>query len=205
LGLAGIHLLSVIVAVFVGTGLINREIEKRTVLVLIAKPVSRTAFIVGKHLGLTAVLAVLIAALGIIFMAVLTAHGVAFPVGSVGLALVFMVLEAALLVAVAIVFGVFTSSLLATLLTFAVYLMGHLSQDIVAFGKLSDNPGVQRLTNTLYLVLPDLERLNLRNEAVYGMGLLPTAPELWGHGLYGLLYTALLLTVAIAIFSRRQF
>jgi ABC-type transport system involved in multi-copper enzyme maturation permease subunit len=205
LGLAGIHLLSVIVAVFVGTGLINREIEKRTVLVLIAKPVSRAAFIVGKHLGLTAVLAVLIAALGIIFMAVLTANGVAFPVGSVGLALVFMVLEAALLVAVAIVFGVFTSSLLATLLTFAVYLMGHLSQDIVAFGKLSDNPGVQRLTNTLYLVLPDLERLNLRNEAVYGMGLLPTAPELWGHGLYGLLYTALLLTVAIAIFSRRQF
>ena len=205
LGLAGIHLLSVIVAVFVGTGLINREIEKRTVLVLIAKPVSRAAFIVGKHLGLTAVLAVLIAALGIIFMAVLTAHGVAFPVGSVGLALVFMVLEAALLVAVAIVFGVFTSSLLATLLTFAVYLMGHLSQDIVAFGKLSDNPDVQRLTNTLYLVLPDLERLNLRNEAVYGMGLLPTAPELWGHGLYGLLYTALLLTVAIAIFSRRQF
>ena len=81
LGLAGIHLLSVIVAVFVGTGLINREIEKRTVLVLIAKPVSRAAFIVGKHLGLTAVLAVLIAALGIIFMAVLTAHGVAFPVG----------------------------------------------------------------------------------------------------------------------------
>ncbi len=205
LGLAGIHLLSVIVAVFVGTGLINKEIEKRTVLVLIAKPVSRAAFIVGKHLGLTAVLAVLIAALGIIFMAVLTANGVAFPVGSVGLALVFMVLEAALLVAVAIVFGVFTSSLLATLLTFAVYLVGHLSQDIVAFGKLSDNPGVQRLTNTLYLVLPDLERLNLRNEAVYGMGLLPTAPELWGHGLYGLLYTALLLTVAIAIFSRRQF
>jgi ABC-type transport system involved in multi-copper enzyme maturation permease subunit len=205
LGLAGIHLLSVIVAVFVGTGLINKEIEKRTVLVLIAKPVSRAAFIVGKHLGLTAVLAVLIAALGVIFMAVLTANGVAFPVGSVGLALVFMVLEAALLVAVAIVFGVFTSSLLATLLTFAVYLMGHLSQDIVAFGKLSDNPGVQRLTNTLYLVLPDLERLNLRNEAVYGMGLLPTAPELWGHGLYGLLYTALLLTVAIAIFSRRQF
>ena len=205
LGLAGIHLLSVIVAVFVGTGLINREIEKRTVLVLIAKPVSRAAFIVGKHLGLTAVLAVLIAALGIIFMAVLTANGVAFPVGSVGLALVFMVLEAALLVAVAIVFGVFTSSLLATLLTFAVYLMGHLSQDIVAFGKLSDNPDVQRLTNTLYLVLPDLERLNLRNEAVYGLGLLPTAPELWGHGLYGLLYTALLLTVAIAIFSRRQF
>lgn len=205
LGLAGIHLLSVIVAIFVGTGLINKEIEKRTVLVLIAKPVSRAEFIVGKHLGLTAVLAVLIAALGAIFMLVLVARGVDFPFTSVLLSLVFMLLEVALLVAAAMVFGVFTSSLLATLLTFAVYLMGHLSQDIVAFGQLSDNPAVQRLTNGLYLILPDLERLNLRNEAVYGMELLPNPLELWGHGLYGVLYTALLLTVAIAIFSRRQF
>ena len=67
LGLAGIHLLSVIVAVFVGTGLVNKEIEKRTVLVLIAKPVSRAEFLIGKHLGLSAVLAVLIAALAAIF------------------------------------------------------------------------------------------------------------------------------------------
>ncbi|MGG6239842.1 ABC transporter permease [Nodosilinea sp. AN01ver1] len=205
LGLAAIHLLSVVVAVFVGTGLINKEIEKRTVLVLIAKPVSRAEFIVGKHLGLTAVLAVLIAALGLIFVVVLGVSGVPFSLSSIGLALLFMALEAALLVAVAIVFGVFTSSLLATLLTFAVYLMGHLSQDMVAFGELSENPAVQRLTNALYLVLPDLERLNLRNAAAYGMELLPSAAALGGHALYGLLYTALLLAVAILVFSRRQF
>jgi ABC-type transport system involved in multi-copper enzyme maturation permease subunit len=205
LGLAAIHLLSVIVAVFVGTGLINKEIEKRTVLVLIAKPVSRAEFIVGKHLGLTAVLAVLIAALGLIFMALLAVSGVPFAPASLALALGFMVLEAALLVAVAIAFGVFTSSLLATLLTFAVYLMGHLSQDIVALGALSETPAVQRLTNTLYLVLPDLERLNWRNQAAYGLELLPSPAELWGHGLYGLLYTALLLAIAVSIFSRRQF
>ncbi|WP_313887265.1 ABC transporter permease [Nodosilinea sp. FACHB-141] len=205
LGLASIHLLSVVVAVFVGTGLINKEIEKRTVLVLIAKPVSRAEFIIGKHLGLTAVLAVLIAALGAIFVLVLAASGVPFSLGSLVLALLFTTLEAALLVAVAIVFGVFTSSLLATMLTFAVYLMGHLSQDLVAFGKLSETPAVQRLTNVLYLVLPDLERLNLRNAAAYGIELLPTPPELFGHALYGLLYTALLLSVSIIIFSRRQF
>lgn len=205
LGLAVIHLLSVIVAVFVGTGLINKEIEKRTVLVLIAKPVSRAEFIVGKHLGLTAVLAVLIAALGAIFIVVLGVSGVPFSLGSIVLALLFMTLEAALLVAVAMVFGVFTSSLLATLLTFAVYLVGHLSQDLVAFGNVSETPAVQRLTNVLYLMLPDLERLNLRNAAAYGFDLLPTAPELWGHALYGLLYTALLLAIASLIFSRRQF
>lgn len=206
LGLAGIHLLSVIVAVFVGTGLVNKEIEKRTVLVIIAKPVSRAEFIVGKHLGLTAVLAVLIAALGLIFMLlVLGASNGALSLGSLGIALGFMTLEAALLVAVAILFGVFTSSLLATLMTFAVYLMGHLSKDMVAFGELSDNPAVQRLTNSLYLVLPDLERLNLRNAAAYGMELLPNATDLLGHALYGVLYTGLLLVLAILIFSRRQF
>ncbi|MEO1068414.1 MAG: ABC transporter permease, partial [Cyanobacteria bacterium J06638_6] len=84
-------------------------------------------------------------------------------------------------------------------------LMGHLSQDLVAFGQLSETPAVQRLTHTLYLVLPDLERLNLRNQAAYGPELLPSGAELWGHGLYGLLYTVLLLMVASVIFSRRQF
>jgi ABC-type transport system involved in multi-copper enzyme maturation permease subunit len=205
LGLAAIHLLSVIIAIFVGTGLINKEIEKRTVLVLIAKPISRAEFIVGKHLGLSAVLAVLIAALGVIFVVILALNGIAFPAVSLGLALLFTALEAILLTAVAILFGVFTSSLLATFLTFATYLMGHLTQDLVAFGRLSDNPAIQRVTSALYLVLPDLERLNLRNEAIYGTTLLPSSSELLLHGLYGLLYTAFLLTVASVIFGRRQF
>lgn len=205
LGLAAIHLLSVIVAVFVGTGLINKEIEKRTVLVLIAKPVTRLEFIVGKHLGLSAVLAVLIGLLTLIFLVVLQLNGIPFPLDSLLLAVLFMFLEVVLLTAVAILFGVFTSSLLATLLTFAVYLVGHLSQDIVSLGKLSENAGLQRVTNGLYLVLPDLERLNLRNEAVYGMQLLPSMPELSSSLLYALLYTALLLAIAVGIFSRRQF
>jgi ABC-type transport system involved in multi-copper enzyme maturation permease subunit len=205
LGLAGIHLLSVIVAVFVGTGLVNKEIEKRTVLVLIAKPVSRAEFLIGKHLGLSAVLAVLIAALAAIFLAVVAVNGIQFPLQSVLLAIAFMFLEVVLLTAVAIAFGVFTSSLLATLLTFATYLMGHLTQDLVALGELSENPALQRVTNGLFLVLPDLERLNLRNEAIYGMQLLPDPMTMLSNVLYALLYTALLLTIAILIFSRRQF
>jgi ABC-type transport system involved in multi-copper enzyme maturation permease subunit len=205
LGLAGIHLLSVIVAVFVGTGLVNKEIEKRTVLVLIAKPVSRAEFLIGKHLGLSAVLAVLIAALAAIFLAVVAFNGIEFPLQSVLISIAFMFLEVVLLTAVAIMFGVFTSSLLATLLTFATYLMGHLTQDLVALGELSENPALQRVTNGLFLVLPDLERLNLRNEAIYGMQLLPDHLTMLSNVLYGLIYTALLLTIAILIFSRRQF
>lgn len=205
LGLAAINLLSVVVAIFVGTGLVNKEIEKRTVLVLIAKPVSRLEFIVGKHLGLAAVLAVLIGLLSLILLAVLGLAGISYPLVSLLLAIGFMFFEAVLVIAIAILFGVFTSSLLATLLTFALYLVGHLSQDIVALGKLSENPGLQQITNVLYLALPDLERLNLKNQAIYGMELMPSAAELGGHLLYALLYTALLLAIAVGVFSRRQF
>jgi ABC-type transport system involved in multi-copper enzyme maturation permease subunit len=205
LGLASIHLITVVIAVFVGTGLINKEIEKRTVLVLIAKPVSRAEFIVGKHLGLSAVLLVLITALLIIFLLSMVLNGITFPLGSILLATGFMFLEVVLLTAIAILFGVFTSSLLAILLTFATYLMGHLSQDLVALGQLSENPALQQITNGLYLILPDLERLNFRNEAIYGMQLMPDTPEVLSNVLYALIYAALSLTIATTIFSRRQF
>lgn len=205
LGLAAINLLSVVVAIFVGTSLVNKEIEKRTVLVLITKPISRLELIVGKHLGLVAMLAVLISLLTLILLVLLSLSGIAYPLASLLLAAGFMLLEVALLTAVALLFGVFTSSLLATLLTFAVYLVGHLSQDILSLGQLSQNPGLQRLTQVMYLVLPDLARLNLKNQAVYGFELIPTGLELGSHMLYALLYTGLLLAIATGILSRRQF
>ncbi len=202
-GLAAIEILGVIVAVFVGTGLINKEIEKRTVLVLIPKPVSRAEFIIGKHFGLSGVLAVLTVAMTVIYLILLSFSKIDYPLGSILVSTLYLFLELSLLTAVALVFGVFTSSLLATLLSFAVYLMGNLSRDIVASGNLSRNSSIESLTQSLYLVLPDLSRLNLKNEAVYGI--LPSLQTLLGNAVYGVFYTVLLLAIAILIFSRRQF
>lgn len=204
-GLAAMSLLGLIVAVFIGTGLVNKEIEKRTVLVLIAKPISRLEFIIGKHLGLSAVLALLIAAMTIIYIALLQFGNISYDLGSILLAALFLLLQLSLITAVAIALGVFTSSVLATLLTFGVYLMGNFSQDLVTLGRLNNNPGFQRLTQGLYLILPDLSRLNLKNQAVYGNELLPNATTLIANAGYGLLYTVLLLAIAILIFSRREF
>jgi ABC-type transport system involved in multi-copper enzyme maturation permease subunit len=204
-GLAAINLLALMVTIFVGTGLINKEIEKKTVLVLISKPISRFEFILGKHLGLTAVMAVLITALTAVFMALLLIKGIGFPLGSLLVAIAFMLLEMVLLTAVALLFGVLTSSLLATLLTFAVYLVGHLSQDIIKFGQLTDSENFQRIAKGLYLVLPDLERLNFKNEAIYGMALLPGVGDLLINVLYALIYTVLLIALATNILARRQF
>jgi ABC-type transport system involved in multi-copper enzyme maturation permease subunit len=112
-------------------------------------------------------------------------------------------LELMLITAVAIAFGVFTSSILATLYSFGIYLMGHFSADLLKLAKISDNANIKVFTETLYLILPDLERLNLRNDAVYG--LLPDSTQLLNNAVYGIFYTILLLAIAIAIFSRRQF
>ncbi|MBF2086178.1 ABC transporter permease subunit [Thermoleptolyngbya sp. C42_A2020_037] len=204
-GLAAIGLTGLVIAIFVGTGLVNKEIEKRTVYVLIAKPVSKAEFILGKHLGLSAVLAVLVAAMTLIFVTVVSFYRAPFPLASLLIAALFQFLELSLMVAVAILFGVFTSSLLAIALTVGIYLMGHFSRDLVSLGNLSQNPVMERITQGLYLLLPDLARLNLKNQAVYGLAALPPASELWANAAYGVLYTALLLAIATVIFSRRQF
>lgn len=202
-GLAGINALGVIVAVFVSTGLINKEIEKRTILVLIPKPVNRAQFIIGKHLGVSAVLAVLIGVMLAIYLIILSFSQISYPLGSILVSTLYLFIQLSLLAAVGLLFGVFTSSILAVLLSFGIYLMGNLSPDLVELGNLSRNSNIQTLTQGLYLVLPDLSRLDLKNEAVYGI--LPSLPILLSNGLYGVFYTILLLAIAILIFSRREF
>ncbi|MCZ8241543.1 MULTISPECIES: ABC transporter permease [Microcystis] len=203
LGLAAIGLLGVIVAVFVGTGLINQEIDKRTILVLIPKPLSRAEFILGKHLGLSGVLAVMLGVMLVIYLLMLLGMKVSFQALPLIVSVFYLGLELILIAAVAIAFGVFTSSILATLMTFGVYLMGHISKDLIQLGIISKNPNILAITKNIYLILPDLERLNFRNEAVYG--LLPSADVLIANALYSLVYTGLLLGISILIFSRRQF
>ena len=202
-GIGAINILSVIIAIFVGTALINKEIEKRTLLMLIPKPISRAELILGKHLGLTAVLGVTVAIMMGIYLAMLSLSKIDYPTTALLVAGVYLLLQLALITAVAILFGVFTSSILATLLSFGVYLMGHFSEDLVELGKLSENASIESLTTSLYLVLPNLSRLDLKNEAVYG--LLPSSGELAAHAAYGLLYTALLLIISMMVFAQKEF
>ncbi|MCG6136688.1 MAG: ABC transporter permease [Nostoc sp. LLA-1] len=204
-GLATMNILTLIVAIFIGTGLVNKEIDKRTILVLIAKPVSRSEIIVGKFLGLSAVLSVLVAVMTVIYLVFLQIGNIPHSIPSILIATVFLCLQLSLMTAVAITFGVFTSSLLAVTLTFAVYLMGNITPDLVQLGRLSNNPMMARITQGLYLILPDLSRLDLKNDAVYGLQALPDTTALITNVGYGLLYSIMLLAIANLIFWRREF
>jgi ABC-type transport system involved in multi-copper enzyme maturation permease subunit len=203
--LAAMSALGTIVAIFVGTSLVNKEIEKRTILMLIAKPVSRAEFICGKFLGLSAVLAVLVVAMTGIVLGFMQIAKVSYSIQSIAIASLFLILQLCLIAAVAITLGVFTSSLLATALTFGVYLMGNITQDLLKLGNLSQNPSIERITRALFIVLPDLSRLDLKNQAVYGMQALPNSTALLTNATYGLLYSAMLIAIAILIFSKREF
>lgn len=203
LGLAMMGLLGAIVTIFVGTTLVNKEVEQRTVLVLLPKPLSRAELILGKHLGLWAVAGVMIAAMTGIFWLSLVFAQAPMQGASTLMAALYLWLELAVLIAVALFFGSFTQGALATLLSFGAYGIGHLNADWVELARISESPGLKRLLHGLYLVLPDLSRLNWRNEAVYG--LMPTSGEFTVDLLYALSYTTFLLVLAMVIFARRQF
>jgi ABC-type transport system involved in multi-copper enzyme maturation permease subunit len=196
-------ILGVVVAVFVGTNLINKEIEKRTVFVLVTKPINSAEFIFGKHLGLSAVLAILVAGMSVIYLLMLKFSQIEFQLLPLILTSGFLFLELSLITAAALLFGVFTSSILATLLTFSLYIVGHLSEGMVKLAGVTKNPSFQKMTDNLYLVLPDLSRLDLKNDAVYGV--VPTADVLWINAGYAIVYTVALLVVTTVVFSRREF
>ncbi len=204
-GLALMSVLSLIVAVFVGTGLVNKEIEKRTILMLIAKPVSRNEFIVGKYLGLSTILTLLVTAMSAIYLILLQVNRIDYSAASIILSAVFLVLQLSLISAIAITLGVFTGSILATVLTVGIYLMGNWTRGLLKLAHISENPGLERITQVLYLILPDLSRLNLKNEAVYSLSALPDATTLFINAGYSIIYSAMFLAVAAFIFSQKEF
>ncbi|NJK37760.1 MAG: ABC transporter permease [Oscillatoriales cyanobacterium RM2_1_1] len=201
--LAAINVLGLVIAIFLSTALITQEIERRTVYLLLAKPLNRAELIVGKHLGLAGVLAVLILILLGISLLILSWNQIPYSTSSLLISNGFLWLQLCLVGAAGILFSVFASSLLAILLTFGLYLIGSLSQDLLKFSQSSENSGLAQILQGLYLVLPDLAKLDLKNDAVYGQ--LPSSSILLTNGIYGILYIIILLSLATAMFSRREF
>jgi len=202
-GMAMISFLSLLITVFVSANLVNKEIEKRTVYLLVSKPVSRSELIIGKHFGISAFIAVLVLVMTLLYFGILSFNKISYPFTSLSVAVLFLWLQLSLIAAVGILLGVFTSSLLASLLTFGVYVMGSLSRDLLALGKYSENPTIEQFMRGLYVILPDLARLDLKNEAIYGY--LPAPPLLIMNATYAILYIILLLSLSIAVFWRREF
>ncbi|MBD0316195.1 MAG: ABC transporter permease [Nitrospiraceae bacterium] len=200
-GLGSINIFGVLIAIFVGIGLVSKEIEKKTIYTIVSKPVARYQFLVGKYLGLTLTLFVntLIMAAGLLL--VLAAQDV--PIESMlfkALGLIF--LEFMVITAVALLCSTFTSATLSAIFTLATYVIGHLTADLKAFGEKMDE-GMRMVANGLYYVLPNLERFNLKGNVIHHIDVPGT--DLLLIVAYGLTYVLFLLMSASIIFQRRDF
>ena len=201
LGLASMNIFGVLIAIFIGIGLVNKEIEKKTIYTIVSKPVARWEFLVGKYLGLTITLLVNLLIMLVGFLVVLVIMGVGIDLLLFkAVLLIFMELMA--ITAVALLFSTFTTTTLSAIFTLAVYVIGHLTGDLKALGAKVDGANHTILTG-LYYVMPNLENFNLKARVIYHLDI--AASELALVLMYGLLYTAVLLLVAAGIFHRRDF
>ncbi len=200
-GLGSINIFGVLIAIFVGIGLVNKEIEKKTIYTIVSKPVARYQFLIGKYLGLILTLFVntLIMAGGLLL--VLVAQEV--PIESMlfkALGLIFM--EFMVITAVALLCSTFTSATLSAIFTLATYVIGHLTADLKTFGEKMDE-GMRAVVTGLYYILPNLERFNLKGNVIHHIEVSGT--DLVLIVVYGLTYVSFLLMSASIIFQRRDF
>ncbi|MBI3988525.1 MAG: ABC transporter permease subunit [candidate division NC10 bacterium] len=202
LGLASISLFGTLIAIFIGVGLVYKEIERRTIYTIIAKPIHRYEFILGKYLGLLITLFVnlFIMALVLFFLTYLIERRWSWEMLP---ALLLTFVELMVITAVSILFSTFTTPTLSAIFTLSIFIIGRFSQDLKTFADQFGGPALQAAAFTLYSLLPNLSNFNIRGQVVHGI---PVPPAfLWFSMFYGLFYLSALLASAALIFQQRDF
>ncbi len=202
LGLASITFFTVLIAILVGGRIVYKEVERRTIYIMLAKPVRRWEFIVGKYAGLMAVLLVSLVVMTAAFYLMLPIIGVKVSVLML-LAVLMTFFQLAILTAVAVFFSTFVTPIASAIFTFAVYFVGHLTRDLKLLAAMSQSPVVKIVSEFLYYVLPNLTNFNLRAEVARDALIDPASVVL--AIAYSIVYSATLLFLSVAIFRRKEF
>jgi ABC-type transport system involved in multi-copper enzyme maturation permease subunit len=215
LGLAATSVFGLFIAIFIGIGLVSKEVERRSIYALLAKPISRAQFIAGKYAGLVLTLAVNVAVMTLALYAVLAymtwseapAIRAAWDAPGVDPALlkaIFLIFVQLMLVtAVALFFSTFSSPLLSASFTLGLYIVGQFNADLRNFEAVVRSRAAARLARGVYHVVPDLSAFDVKIQVVHGLPV--PAGYLAMTTAYGLLYITAILLVATFVFSRRDF
>jgi Cu-processing system permease protein len=200
--LLGIYFFNAVIALFLGTTSFYRDVERKTVYFILAKPVSRAQFLLGKFFGLCLVIFLTSIALAAAYLAVVAAAGGGFDAMGL-LAILMQFLEMALFLAFAIFVSTFSSSLLSIIYTSAVFFLGHVVSQLVNDARETGITGMRYVfVNILYYVFPNLEKFNIRDFAVHSVAA-PWASFGFAFA-YAAAYITLLLFAAIWIFQKKE-
>lgn len=205
LGLSAMLLFGMFIAIFVGVGLVYKEIERRTIYAVFSKPVGRGEFLVGKYLGLclTLLVNVLVMGVGVSVALLYISRGWDPLIPTIWPAVLLIYLELMLLTAVALLFSSFSSPALSALLTFLLFVIGHFSADLKALAASLGSAGARWFFTGLYYLLPNLSNYSFITPAAHGRT--PDAGFVFVTALYALIYITVILAAATLIFSRRNF
>jgi len=204
LGLSAISLMGLVMAVFIGVGLVSKEMEKRTLYTLLARPIRRWEFLLGKYAGLLLTLVVNTSFMTLGLAAALLWVGRPFVQTDwlILVAVYFILLELAIVTALALFFSCFTTPMFSTLFTLGIYLTGCFAGGIREFGDLSQSTGLKLFARVIYYLVPNFHNFNAIAAAAHGVKI--PAALIAQNTLYAALYVALLLIASSAIFSGRN-
>jgi ABC-type transport system involved in multi-copper enzyme maturation permease subunit len=215
LGLSATSLFGLFIAVFIGIGLVSKEVERRSVYSLLAKPIHRYQMVVGKYAGLLLTLIVNVAIMAAAQYVVLAymGWGVSPDIQrswdapaldpAILKAIVLILVELMVITAIALFFSTFSTPILSAAFTFGFFIVGHFSTDLRNFQQVVDSPAAAKLARGLYWILPNLAQFDVKTQVVHAQ------PVPLGYiavtSAYAALYIAVLLVAAVVIFSRRDF
>ena len=203
LGLTAVSLFGVVIAIFIGIGLVSKEIEKRTLYTVLSRPVRRWEFIVGKFFGLAGTLVVnaFLMAIGVFAALLYVAHAFHKPDGWILVAVYFIILQFLIICSLALLFSCFSSPLLSAVFAFSLFVIGSFGDDLRSFAAMAQGLTRWLATAAAYLV-PNLSALNVISSVAHEQ---PVAAQVIVYNTaYALLYAGVALCGAVLIFERRN-
>jgi len=203
LGLTAVSLFGVVIAIFIGIGLVSKEIDKKTLYTVLSRPVRRWEFIVGKFFGLAGTLVVnaFFMALGVFAALLYVAHHFQSSDRWLLVALYFIVLQFLIITSLALLFSSFSSPLLSAVFAFALFVIGTFAEDLRGFAGMTKGITRWLATGAAYLV-PNFSALNVITSVAHEQ---PVAGQLiLANSVYTLVYATMALSGAVLIFEHRN-
>ncbi len=208
IGLMGINMFGLLLAVFVGVNLVYEELDKRTIYTVIASGVSRTEFIIGKFLGLFITIAANILIMGLLLSILLWFWQGAYVTPSLIVAIYLLLFEMMIIASFAVLFSSFSTPVLSAVLTAMCWVIGRMAEDLLLWSKQLYEQGsifVSYLLNGIYYILPNLAIYNIQNQVIYKEDIGSIGYHTLLYPLAAILYSGILLWITTVSFARRDF
>lgn len=201
-GLGAMGITLVLLAIFLSSSQLSREIERKTIFLVVSKPVSRGLFLCARFAGTLLTLAVLLVLMTTVFFSQLALYGIPITLPQL-LGAAMLLIELTVICSVGFLMSSFAGHVVSAVVTVGVYFAGHLSADVYSFSARSESALVVAVGKAVYYLLPNLDRVNYRPMASHDV-LIPSAQTLEAIA-YAIGYAGVMLSLSVLVFSRRDF